>query len=62
MKRLIPLLLVAALGFAAVALMISRQQAARHARELEVQRAAWEAEKADLEAALASARAGQANP
>ena len=62
MKRLIPLLLVAGLGFAAVALMISRQQAARHARELEVQRAAWEAEKADLEAALASARAGQANP
>jgi hypothetical protein len=62
MKRLISLLLVAGLGFAAGALMIGRQEAARHARELEAQRAAWEAEKADLESALASARATQANP
>ena len=55
MKRLIPLLLVAGLGFAAGALMVGRQQAVRHARELEAQRAAWEAEKAELETALANA-------
>ena len=62
MKRVVPLLLVAGLGFAAGALITSHRQAARHARELEVQRAAWEAEKADLEMALASARAARANP
>ena len=61
MKRLIPLLLVAALGFAAGALLLARQLAVRHARELDAQRAAWDAERADLEAALA-ARAGQENP
>ena len=59
MKRLIPFLLVAALGLAVGALLIARQLAARHARELDAQRAAWDAERADLEAALASARAGR---
>jgi hypothetical protein len=62
MKRLIPFLVVAALGFAAGALTIARQLAARHAGELDSQRAAWEAEKTDLEAALASARAVRASP
>src|SRR5262245_9969542 len=60
MKRLISLLLVVGLGFAAGALLISRQQATRHARELAAQRAAWEAEKADLESALAAVRSAHA--
>jgi hypothetical protein len=62
MKRLIPFLLVMGLGLAAGVLMTSRQQAARHARELEAERATWEAEKAALEIALASARGEHANP
>ena len=62
MKRLIPLLVVAALGFAAGAMILARQLASRHAREIDTQRAAWETEKAELEAALASARARRANP
>jgi hypothetical protein len=62
MKRLIPFLLVAALGFAAGALTIARQLAARHTRELDAQRAAWGAEKTDLETDLASARAWRASP
>ncbi|HEU0008643.1 MAG TPA: hypothetical protein VFT34_02395, partial [Verrucomicrobiae bacterium] len=62
MNRLIPYLLVAALGFAAGALTIARQLAARHTRESDTQRAAWETEKTELEAALASARAGRAGP
>jgi hypothetical protein len=60
MKRLIPFLLVAALGFAAGALTIVRQLAAQHIRELEAQRAAWGAEKNGLETDLASARARRA--
>lgn len=62
MKRLIAYLLIAALGFAAGALTIALRLAARHARESNAQRAAWEAERTELEAALASARAGRANP
>jgi hypothetical protein len=57
MKRLIFLLLMGGLGFAAGALMVSRQQANRHARELESQRVAWAAERAELEATLDKARA-----
>jgi hypothetical protein len=57
MKRLILLLLMTGIGFAAGAFLVNRQQAARHARELEVQRAAWEAETAELAAALEQARA-----
>ena len=60
MKRLVQFLFVAAV-FMAGALLVGRQQSNRHARELEALRAAWEAEKADLESALASARAGRAN-
>jgi len=62
MKRLIPFLLVAVLGFAAGALTIARQLAARHTRELEAQRAVWGAEKTGLETDLASARARRASP
>jgi len=62
MKRLIPVLVVAALGFTAGALIIARQLASRHSRELDAQRLAWEAEKAELEATLASALARRAGP
>src|SRR5262245_32345034 len=62
MKRLIPVLVVAALGFAAGALIIARQLATRHARELDAQRLAWEAEKAELESMLASVRSRRSNP
>lgn len=57
MKRLIPLLLLAGLAFAAGAFVAGRQQAARHTRELADERASWEGERARLEAALAKARA-----
>jgi len=57
MKRLIPFLLVFGLGLTVTAVVVSRHQAVRHARELETQRAAWEAEKAELETALENARA-----
>ena len=60
MKRLTILLLVAGLGFAAGVILISHQQAGRHARELESQRAAWDAEKAELEARVEEARASSA--
>lgn len=56
MKRLIPFVLVFGLGLTVAAVVVSRQQAARHAREIETQRAAWEIERADLEAELANAR------
>ena len=56
MKRLIPFVLVFGLGLTVAAMVVSRQQAARHAREIEAQRAAWEIERADLEAELANAR------
>jgi len=57
MKRLTIQLLIAGLAFAAGAVLVSHQQAGRHARELELQRAAWDAEKAELEAQLEGARA-----
>ena len=56
MKRLFVFMLALGLGCVAGALLMSRQQAARHAQELQNRRAAWEAEKAQLEAALAEAR------
>lgn len=56
MKRLIPFVLLFGLGLTVAAVVVSRQQAARHARESEAQRGAWEIERADLEAELANAR------
>ena len=56
MKRLIWFLLAIGLGFSTGALLVGRHQASRHAQEVQNQRAAWEAEKADLEAALEKAR------
>jgi len=56
MKRLIPFLLVFGLGLTIAAVVLSRHQAARQARELEAQRAVWEIERAELEAELANAR------
>jgi hypothetical protein len=60
MKRLTIQLLIAGLAFAAGAVLVSHQQAGRHARELALQRAAWAAEKAELEAQLEGARANAA--
>jgi hypothetical protein len=62
MKRPISFLLVAVLGFFAGTLTITLKLAARHARKLDAQRVAWETEKAELEAALASARARRTSP
>jgi hypothetical protein len=60
MKRLILFLLAFGLGLAVAVPFVSRYHAARNARERESQSAAWEAEKAGLETALANAnnRAG----
>lgn len=55
MKRLILFLLVFGLGVAVTVLLVSRHRAVRQASELATQRAAWEAERAELEAALAIA-------
>jgi len=57
MRRLGPYLLVLGLGMAVAAVVVNRQLGDRHARELEAQRAAWEIERAELEAQLANARA-----
>jgi hypothetical protein len=57
MKRLITPLLVIGVAFAAGALWVAYRDAARHAREIETQHAAWAAEKAELEAALERADA-----
>src|SRR5437867_3098317 len=54
MKRLISLILVAGVGFAAGAFLVGKRQAARAERELAVQRAIWEVQKAELESALAN--------
>ena len=61
MKRLIAFLLVFGLGWTVAAVLVNRYQSARYARELETQRAAWETEKAELEAALEQARARRAS-
>jgi hypothetical protein len=60
MKRAILLLIVLALGFGAGSWIAGCIYVARNQNELFAQRAAWEAEKAQLEAALEQARA-QAN-
>lgn len=60
MKRLTFEVLIAGLAFATGALLVGHPQAGRHAREFELQRAAWEAEKADLEAQVEEARARNA--
>jgi hypothetical protein len=57
MKRTLTLLLVAGAGFVAASLIVYRHQAARHAAQSARQQALWQAEKADLEAALEAARA-----
>ncbi|HOX58412.1 MAG TPA: hypothetical protein P5205_15220 [Candidatus Paceibacterota bacterium] len=56
MRRFTFEVLIAGLAFATGALLVGHQQAGRHAREFELQRAAWEAEKADLEAQVEAAR------
>jgi len=57
LKTILTSLLAAGVAFAAAFVWSNHQQAARSARELEVQRAAWEAERADLQTALTEARA-----
>jgi hypothetical protein len=62
MKRLVTIILTAAAAFAAGAILVNRQQAARFERERATLQAAWDAEKADLEAALEKARARRSSP
>jgi hypothetical protein len=56
MKRTLLILLVAGVAFALASLIVTRRQAARSAALLAEQQAAWQAEKAELEAALEQAR------
>lgn len=56
MKTALAILLAAGVGFALASALMIRHQSARHAAALAAQRAAWEAEKAELEAALAAAK------
>jgi CRISPR/Cas system CMR-associated protein Cmr5 small subunit len=56
MKRIVAILLATGVGFAAATWFVSRQQSVRHAAQLAEQQAAWQAEKAELEAALERAR------
>ncbi len=56
MKRLVTVILTAVAAFAVGAMLVKRQQAARFERERAALQAAWDAEKADLEAALDQAR------
>lgn len=56
MKTTLAVLLAAGVAFALASVLVSRHQAARHAAVLAAQHAAWEAEKADLQAALAAAK------
>ena len=60
MKRLTIQLVIVGLAFAAGAVLVSQRQAARYAHTIELQRAAWDAEKAELEAQLEGARANAA--
>jgi hypothetical protein len=60
MKRLMIALLLVSVGCVAGALWAGWHQAARYSRELQTQQAAWEAQRAELEAALDEARARQA--
>src|SRR5688572_9867493 len=56
MKRGLILLVIAVCVSAATALIVSQRQARRHVAQLAEQQAAWQAEKAELEFALAEAR------
>ena len=56
MKRGLILLVLAGCISAPTALIVSQRHVRRHARQLAEQQAAWQAEKADLELALAEAR------
>ena len=56
MKRSNTFLLAVALAVVTMIIAVNRREASRAARELAAQRAAWEAEKAELEAALDKAR------
>jgi hypothetical protein len=56
MKRQILFLLAFGLGVAVAVPFVSRFHATRHAHELEVQRTAWETQKAGFEAALADVK------
>jgi len=58
--QIISLALVIVMGFAAATFWVGRQQSARHTAELESARAAWDAEKAALEATLDKTRSRQA--
>jgi len=57
MKTALAAILGAGLAFVAVSALVTHRQAARHAAQLAEQQAAWQAERADLETALAEARA-----
>src|SRR5262245_39796344 len=52
MKRVLGLLLVAAAAFGLASVVVSRRQATLYATRLAEQQAAWESERAELEAAL----------
>ncbi len=54
--QIISFALAVVVGYAAAAFWVGRQQSARHASELETARAAWNVEKAALEAALDKAQ------
>jgi hypothetical protein len=56
MKRALSLLLVAGVAFGAATLILSKHHASRFAAQLAEQQAAWQSEKAELEAALTQAR------
>jgi len=60
MKRFVAIALITVTAFAAGAFLVNRQQAARLERERATRQAAWDAEKADLEAQLEGARANAA--
>jgi hypothetical protein len=57
MKRAFAFVVALAVGSATAALFISHRLNSRHAEELAARQAAWQQEKADLEAALENARA-----
>ncbi|HEY2952893.1 MAG TPA: hypothetical protein VGK40_09935 [Verrucomicrobiae bacterium] len=56
MKNTLVVVLAASLGFAVASVIVSNRLAARHAVQLAEQQAAWQAEKAELEAALENAK------
>lgn len=56
MKTVAAVLLAAGIAFALAAVLVSRHQSARHIATLEAHRVAWDAEKAELQAALEAAK------